>query len=313
MTDDARLPADQDQRDRIRTERDETLFVEAGAGSGKTRALVERIESLVLEDGVPMEHIAAITFTEKAAAELRDRIRQRFEADGGERAREALEQLDGAAVGTLHSFAQRILSEHPVEAGLPPGAEVLDEIGSQIDFEERWRVFLDELLDDPTIARPLLILDAVRVKLDALRTVAQQMSENWDLVEARLPLAAPEPPRFRVDDLLRRFDTVLELRHECRDPGDHLLEAFDVLQRNRAALAGAFDEIDAVSLAHEMGTKGANRLKKLNRGRAANWPDVEAVRAALTDPAEACDAAVAAVTRPTLDHVGARLGRFVLD
>ena len=74
-----RLPADQAHRDRIVSVRDANQFVEAGAGSGKTRALVDRVEALVLDDGILLDQIAAITFTEKAAAELRDRVRQRFE------------------------------------------------------------------------------------------------------------------------------------------------------------------------------------------------------------------------------------------
>ena len=75
-----RLPVDQSHRDRIVKVRDTNQFVEAGAGSGKTRALVDRVEALVLDDAIPLEQIAAITFTEKAASELRDRVRQRFEA-----------------------------------------------------------------------------------------------------------------------------------------------------------------------------------------------------------------------------------------
>ena len=67
-------------RDRIREATDRTLFVDAGAGSGKTEALVDRVETLVLRDGVAIEHIAAVTFTEKAAAELTDRLRGAFEA-----------------------------------------------------------------------------------------------------------------------------------------------------------------------------------------------------------------------------------------
>ena len=70
-----RLPVDQSHRDRIVKVRDTNQFVEAGAGSGKTRALVDRVEALVLDDAIPLEQIAAITFTEKAAAELRDRVR----------------------------------------------------------------------------------------------------------------------------------------------------------------------------------------------------------------------------------------------
>src|SRR5262245_29597694 len=65
--------------ERIRTSLDETLFVEAGAGSGKTRALVDRVLALVLDAGEPLSAVAAITFTEKAAAELRDRIRRQLD------------------------------------------------------------------------------------------------------------------------------------------------------------------------------------------------------------------------------------------
>ncbi len=83
---------------------------------------------------MPADRIAAITFTEKAAAELTDRIRGR--ARGGRPGRAAsacaaaLAVLDRAAIGTLHAFAQRILNEHPIEAGLPPRIDVLDEIAS---------------------------------------------------------------------------------------------------------------------------------------------------------------------------------------
>src|SRR5947207_6002620 len=134
---------DQAARDRIESDLATTLFVEAGAGSGKTTALVTRVVALVVEGLTELRNIAAITFTDKAAAELRDRMRQELErraaSDPGpavsERCLAALDQLDGAAIGTLHSFAQRILAEHPVEAGLPPRVEVLDEVSSGVAFE----------------------------------------------------------------------------------------------------------------------------------------------------------------------------------
>src|SRR4051794_1695190 len=98
-----------------------TLFVEAGAGSGKTQALVDRVVALVTVGDVPMREIAAVTFTDKAAAELRDRIRRELElvaarttTVAASRAAVALDELDGAAVSTLHAFAQRVLSEHPI-------------------------------------------------------------------------------------------------------------------------------------------------------------------------------------------------------
>jgi ATP-dependent exoDNAse (exonuclease V) beta subunit len=130
---------------------DRTLFVEAGAGSGKTQSLVDRVVATVLSpaQAVPLRHVAAVTFTEKAGAELRDRLRVAFESelvaaepgsDRADRATEALDDLDAAAIGTLHSFAERILGEHPVEAGLPPLIEVRDEVASGVAFDDRWTV-----------------------------------------------------------------------------------------------------------------------------------------------------------------------------
>jgi len=169
-------PGDDQARRRIRYELDQTLFVEAGAGTGKTTALVGRIVELIATGTAPLRQLAAITFTEAAAGELRDRIRERLErlADGQDddeaavtspdrdrvehrerlvRIAEALTELDAAAISTLHGFAQRILAEHPFEAGLPPTFEVYDQIRSRVAFDERWDAFLDELLDTEA-ARP---------------------------------------------------------------------------------------------------------------------------------------------------------------
>ena len=150
-------PADQAARVRIRTDLKSTLFVQAGAGTGKTRELIERIVRLVSSGTARLRSIAAITFTESAAAELRDRIRIRIEQAEQDpdalteeergRCRSALAELDGAAIETLHGFAQRILTEHPLEAGLPPLIEVQDEISASIAFEEHWAAFVDRLLN----------------------------------------------------------------------------------------------------------------------------------------------------------------------
>ncbi|MDG2028228.1 MAG: UvrD-helicase domain-containing protein [Acidimicrobiales bacterium] len=324
--DPADLPADEAQRERIRSDRSATLFVEAGAGSGKTRALVNRVEALVLEDRIGMESIAAITFTEKAAAELRDRIRQRFEtaartvgeADDAERhalATAALAELDGAAVGTLHSFAQRILNEHPVEAGLPPGVEVLDEIGSQVEFEAQWHQFLDELLDDATMGRSILALEAARVRLDTLRQLALQMTDNWDLVAERLDRSAAPPPPFDLADLLARFDDVAALREHCTDETDKLLDKFTFLHESKARLAAGIDEIDHMAIAAGMGEKGrtGEKITAGPGGKKDNWSiPVAEVKEAIKQLAKDCDAAVAVVTSGALAHIAGRLGDFVI-
>ena len=128
-------PLDQPARDRIAGDLDAGLFVEAGAGAGKTASLVSRIVALV-ESGVDVGAIAAITFTEKAAAELRHRVRNALVDAGLD---DAATGLDHAPIGTLHAFARRMLNDFPVAAGLPPGFTVLDELESHLAIEERWR------------------------------------------------------------------------------------------------------------------------------------------------------------------------------
>lgn len=105
-------------------QRSHSLVLSANAGSGKTSVLVERFVRAVREDGVDPSAILAITFTEKAAGELRDRVRARF-AELGDRS--AAQAAEGAFVSTIHGFCARLLRAHPLTAGLDPSFTVLDE------------------------------------------------------------------------------------------------------------------------------------------------------------------------------------------
>jgi ATP-dependent exoDNAse (exonuclease V) beta subunit len=99
-------------------------LLSASAGSGKTRVMVERFVEAVAADGVPVASILAITFTEKAAGELKQRIRARLvELGRTEDARAA----DGAWIGTIHGFCARVLRAHPLAAGLDPRFRVFEE------------------------------------------------------------------------------------------------------------------------------------------------------------------------------------------
>jgi len=104
--------------------RREPLLLAAGAGSGKTSVLVERFVRAVREDGVAPGRILAITFTERAAGELRERVRARFVALGE---REAARDTEAAFVSTFHGFCARLLRVHPLAAGLDPDFQILDE------------------------------------------------------------------------------------------------------------------------------------------------------------------------------------------
>jgi ATP-dependent exoDNAse (exonuclease V) beta subunit len=105
------------------------VLLEAGAGTGKTGVMVERYCRLVCDADLPLDAILAFTFTEKAAAELRQRIRaelaRRAEA-GSERAAALLAAFGGAWVTTIHGFCNRVLAAHPIAAEVDPGFRVLD-------------------------------------------------------------------------------------------------------------------------------------------------------------------------------------------
>jgi ATP-dependent helicase/nuclease subunit A len=103
------------------------LLLAAGAGSGKTSVLVERFVRAVREDGIAPGRILAITFTERAAAELRGRVRARL-LELGER--EAARDTEGAPIGTFHGFCARLLRIHALSAGLDPEFVILDEPGA---------------------------------------------------------------------------------------------------------------------------------------------------------------------------------------
>jgi len=115
-------------------ERGRNVIVTAGAGSGKTRTLVARYASL-LADGLSPRKVVAITFTKKAAREMRSRLREALDLltlqaqapDERERWIDLRNQMDSARIGTIHSLCTEILRSHPAEAGIDPRFEVLDE------------------------------------------------------------------------------------------------------------------------------------------------------------------------------------------
>ncbi|MGH8898748.1 MAG: UvrD-helicase domain-containing protein [Egibacteraceae bacterium] len=234
------LPA----RERIRTALGETLFVEAGAGTGKTAALVTRIVELVATRTATLTEIAAITFTDAAAAELRGRVRQRLEeaavTEGCPERRaacgHAAAHVDQAAILTLHGFAQRLLAEYPLEAGLPPGFEVADEVSSQLAFERRWSELLDALLAEPGLAEPLLDGLVLGLRVDHLREVAQVFDRDYDRLEDAAVLPGPGAEPEPVGHVVAALATICDCRGWCTDPSDKLATHLDGLSRLCALL-----------------------------------------------------------------------------
>ena len=185
-------PIDQAARDKIRLSLGETMFVEAGAGTGKTTSMVSRVVNLIGSGVTTVDKVAAITFTNSAASELQERIREELEraaSDGEakpewrERCAAGVEDIDRATFTTLHSFAGAILRERPLEAGLPPSFETMDQVASDLDFDEKWNEWLDWALDDAGNVPTLPVALSLGMRPAHLREITLQFHKNYDLLE----------------------------------------------------------------------------------------------------------------------------------
>jgi ATP-dependent helicase/nuclease subunit A len=158
---DSRTIVDCASRRSIREDLLTNILVEAGAGSGKTQMLAERMAAGIASGVYKVEHIAAVTFTRKAASELRGRFHLALEKRLGEadpeeaaRVRSALSNLERFFAGTIHSFCARLLRERPVESGVSPGFTELDEVQ---DLELRKRAWRDFIANARSAGDPVMM------------------------------------------------------------------------------------------------------------------------------------------------------------
>jgi ATP-dependent helicase/nuclease subunit A len=173
------------------------VFVSAGAGTGKTKVLVERFARAVCDEGVDVESILVITYTEKAAGELRGRIRARLvERDRPDLAR----ALDGAWISTIHGFCHRLLRSHPFAAGVDPRFRVLDESQGRVLRGEAFDAALTAFCtsDDPARLRLLAVYGA-----NGLRRMLTGVYETLRSAGRELVLELGERPSLsgRIEEL----------------------------------------------------------------------------------------------------------------
>ena len=261
--------ADDPARKRIRTSLDESMVVEAAAGTGKTSELVARIVEVLARGHAPVERILAVTFTEKAAGELKLRLREGLErarqsaaevAEGGaadapgqapgagsgtdppdpERLRhldQAIAHLEEAQVSTIHGFCADLLRERPVEAGIDPRFEVLDDRGARRLFQQAFETWLHGALDEP----PPGVRRALRRRpsrqrfeespggdggaVDRLRNAAWQLAEWRDFTR---PWRRERFPREAIiDQVTAHLGEFAKLTDKAADRSDALYLATD--------------------------------------------------------------------------------------
>jgi ATP-dependent helicase/nuclease subunit A len=232
---------DQAARDQIETDLDRNLLVEAGAGSGKTTALTDRMVALIQSGAAKIDEIAAVTFTRKAAAELRERFQGALEVkleecppEGaqGDLLNQALRGIDRAFLGTIHAFCARLLRERPLEAGIDPAFEETPEADMLRLRKSYWHSFLERLVaeEDPVLEE----LADVGLRPDMLEAAFDTVSDNLDV-----PFAAQEATTPAADaivairsDLERLVDRGIELM-----PATEPMGGWDDVQRRLRQLA----------------------------------------------------------------------------
>jgi ATP-dependent helicase/nuclease subunit A len=219
-----------DQRAAVE-DRSGSRLLAANAGSGKTAVMVERFVEAVRQDGVAVGSVLALTFTEKAAGELRERVRRRFTALGDdEHAREA----EAAWIGTIHGFCARLLRGNAVGAGLDPAFTVLDEAVSRELRDDAWQAALGGWLEaggDPALDLAAAFgADPLRTAIEDVFAVLRSAGQTSPRLPVPPPAPEPDPSR-----LLRLRDEAAAALAEAGD-GKTVAAARAALERCREQL-----------------------------------------------------------------------------
>jgi len=287
--------ADQKDRDAIVSALDDTLVVEAAAGTGKTTELVRRIIRIIETGRAEVREIVAVTFTEKAAGELKLRLREALEAarrtaadvardfspaaDANQLARldEALSRLEEAQISTIHGFCADLLRERPVEARVDPLFAVLTEVQGQRLYEEAFRRWMEEQLANPpegvrrSLRRPTFSGFGFQPDADE-GPVGRIRRAGWELIQwrdfegqwTRHPFARDA----RIDALTTQLRDFVELLANPSNQYDNLYydtrsarQLCDDLRRTEPVVGRDYDRLEAafIELARNRDFKNARK------------------------------------------------------
>lgn len=235
-------PPDADAREQIRAVLDTTLFVEAAAGTGKTTELVARLVALLRHGKATLDQIVAVTFTEKAAGEMKLRVRTEIEKARAhpettelERTRfvDALGKLELARIGTIHAFCADLLHERPVESRVDPLFEVANEEGQVRLVDRVFDAWFERTLADPPEGIRRVLRRRVRGPnasgpRDHLRRAVDVLLEHRDF-----------SARWRREPFERdvEIDHLLALMREIGTLADRAARSDDYLARSLTEIA----------------------------------------------------------------------------
>ncbi len=327
--------ADRQDRDQIATALDDTLIVEAAAGTGKTTELVRRIVRVIETGRAEVTGIVAVTFTEKAAGELKLRLREAFEearagsaSGSAERNRfdRALGRLEEAQVSTIHGFCADLLRERPVEARVDPLFTVLTEARAARMYEEAFHRWLESQLADPSegvkrsLRRPTFGGFGAQAEvgdgpIDRLRRA------GWELIQWRDFEGEWQRPPFdrsqRADELVQLLSAFTQLLEPPGTAHDTLYadswaarKLADEIRRTESVATRDYDRLEAglIELSRNRDfrdtRKGSGKNYRSGVPREDVWRAYENLQNALLDFEEDANADLAAALRQELRGCG---------
>jgi len=196
---------------------DRDLCVVAGPGSGKTRVLVERFANLVTEHKVPINEILTLTFTEKAANEMKIRAARSFEEKGMEKERQ---EIEFAYLSTIHSFCARLLRENAIEAMLDPQFRVMDELEADRVKEQTLEDTLNEQTDEKILDS--LLSGIFWKQADSKKSRLKSFKENLIMLyekirNACVPISETVNQNDLSQDIVSSYNEAEKLANEIRE------------------------------------------------------------------------------------------------
>lgn len=297
-------PRDDSQRELVRKDITSSMVVEAGAGTGKTTLLIDRIIGLIANFSI--RDIAAVTFTEKAAGELIDRLRSKveekllIESSGGisKKMLDVLDEIDTAQISTIHSFARSIVHERAIEAGLDPEFNMIEPDAEAMLVND---IINAELLrNDKARDQWLMRFIHLNGSFEDLRQLVKKLYDNRDLLEDFFKSSDSTELRAVVLQTVKRVSKLADnARQHCfnhADPG-----RFQILEIDKSKPDVTTNEE----------TEACQWLAKVvtlspNKGKQENWTNKDICRkqkadlkALKADSEEVIDS----LRRETLEHL----------
>ncbi|MRH41321.1 AAA family ATPase [Aquibacillus halophilus] len=282
---------DQAAREKIKHELTTNFLVEAGAGSGKTTSLVDRLVNLIYTGRCEVNKLVAITFTRKAADELQLRFQSelekkwRTEPNGSAQSllSHALQNIEQCFIGTVHAFCAKLLRERPIEARLDLTFQELDETDDNDLLEEAWHVYLQWVQENKP--EHLAEMNDLGISIDdlfeCLKNLKQYPDVEWVTRKVEKPelqstyqslsmlvqeakKALPEQePKNKYDSLQKAIiGAIMKIRHLDSNLDKNIIEIFELFNKNLKPTLNRWDSKEDAKFYHEKITSISEKMIK---------------------------------------------------